>query len=42
MRDRVVMPFTGVYAENDHVLGHEMVHVFQYDIASSPTSGGFQ
>jgi Tol biopolymer transport system component len=42
MRDRVVMPFTGVYAENDHVLGHEMVHVFQYDIASSPTSGGYQ
>ena len=42
LRDRVVMPFTGVYAENDHVLGHEMVHVFQYDIASSPTSGGYQ
>jgi hypothetical protein len=42
MRDRVVMPFTGIYSENDHVLGHEMVHVFQYDIASSPTSGGFQ
>jgi len=41
-RNRVVMPFTGVYAENDHVLGHEMVHVFQYDIAESPTSGGFQ
>ncbi|HUQ79773.1 MAG TPA: hypothetical protein VM076_01475 [Gemmatimonadaceae bacterium] len=42
LRDRVVMPFTGVYAENDHVLGHEMVHVFQYDIASAPTSGGYQ
>ncbi len=41
-RNRVVMPFTGIYAENDHVLGHEMVHVFQYDIAESPTSGGFQ
>jgi hypothetical protein len=41
-RNRVVMPFTGIYAENDHVLGHEMVHVFQYDIAESPTSGGYQ
>ena len=41
-RNRVVMPFTGIYQENDHVLGHEMVHVFQYDIAETPTSGGFQ
>ena len=42
LKNRVVMPFTGVYAENDHVLGHEMVHVFQYDIAENPTSGGYQ
>ncbi|HET7712926.1 MAG TPA: peptidase S9, partial [Thermoanaerobaculia bacterium] len=33
--NRVVMPLTGDYAENDHVLGHELVHVFQYDIAAS-------
>jgi Tol biopolymer transport system component len=33
--NRIVMPLTGNYAENDHVLGHEMVHVFQYDIAAS-------
>ena len=39
-RNRVVMPFTGVYAENDHVLGHELVHVFQYDIAAQPNAGG--
>ena len=32
--NRVVLPLTGDYAENDHVLGHEIVHVFQYDIAS--------
>jgi hypothetical protein len=31
--DRMVMPLTGYYAETDHVLGHEAVHVFQYDIA---------
>ncbi len=33
--NRVVLPLTGDYAENDHVLGHEIVHVFQYDIAST-------
>ncbi|HKG90275.1 MAG TPA: BamA/TamA family outer membrane protein [Gemmatimonadaceae bacterium] len=38
-RNRVVMPFTGVYADNDHVLGHELVHVFQYDIAGSAPGG---
>ncbi len=33
--NRVVLPLTGDYAENDHVLGHELVHVFQYDIAAA-------
>lgn len=32
-KNRVVMPITGSYAETNHVLGHELVHVFQYDIA---------
>ncbi|MGH9424295.1 MAG: peptidase S9, partial [Thermoanaerobaculia bacterium] len=36
--NRVVLPLTGDYAENDHVLGHEMVHVFQFDIANSLTN----
>ena len=40
LRTRVIMPWTGVYAENDHVLGHELVHVFQYDLAQSATGGG--
>src|SRR5215207_11026440 len=31
-RTRVIMPFTGIYADNDHVLGHELIHVFQYNI----------
>jgi WD40 repeat protein len=39
LRTRIVMPFTGVYAENDHVLGHEIVHGFQYDIAMTQTGG---
>jgi Tol biopolymer transport system component len=29
---RIVMPFAGPLAETDHVLGHELVHAFQYDI----------
>jgi hypothetical protein len=37
--DRVVMPLTGSYAENDHVLGHELVHVFQYDLAEKEAGG---
>jgi Tol biopolymer transport system component len=33
--NRVVLPLTGDYSENDHVIGHELVHVFQFDVASS-------
>ncbi len=40
LRSRVVLPFTGVYADNDHVLGHELVHVFQYDIAGKMQGQG--
>jgi Tol biopolymer transport system component len=41
LRTRVVQPFTGVYADDEHVLGHELVHVFQYNIAeTSPGQGG--
>ena len=36
--NRIVLPLTGTYEENDHVLGHEMVHVFQFDIANRLTS----
>jgi Tol biopolymer transport system component len=32
LRNRVIMPFAGPLKETDHVLGHEMVHAFQYDI----------
>ncbi len=31
---RIVIPFAATLAETDHVLGHEMVHAFQYDIAA--------
>ncbi|HEY9182782.1 MAG TPA: peptidase S9, partial [Gammaproteobacteria bacterium] len=31
LQNRVVLPLTGVNADNDHVLGHELVHAFQFD-----------
>jgi len=31
-RQRLIMPLTGSYKETDRILGHEMVHVFQYEI----------
>lgn len=34
MRQRIVMPLTGSYAATDHVLGHEIVHQLQFDIAA--------
>jgi Tol biopolymer transport system component len=42
LRSRVVLPLTGVYADNDHVIGHELVHVWQYGVAQSPEGGGLQ
>ncbi len=39
LRERVIMPLTGSYAETDHVLGHELVHVFQYRIATASKGG---
>ncbi len=33
MKNRIVMPMSGTYSGTDHVLGHELVHVFQFDIA---------
>ncbi len=39
---RVVLPLAGPLAETDHVLGHELVHAFQFDITggSGPLSEG--
>src|SRR5919204_947054 len=38
-KHRAVMPFTGSYAEFEHVLQHEMTHQFQYDIWSHGRAG---
>src|SRR5687767_96280 len=32
-RRRIVMPFAPTLAETDRVIGHELVHAFQFDIA---------
>ncbi|MBI4408783.1 MAG: PD40 domain-containing protein, partial [Gemmatimonadetes bacterium] len=40
LKNRVTMPLTGTYRENDHVLGHELVHAFQYDLAGGAQGGG--
>jgi Tol biopolymer transport system component len=37
---RIVMPAFGTLQETDHVLGHELVHAFQYDIAQAEDDGG--
>lgn len=39
LRNRIVMPMTGVQGETNHVLGHELVHGFQYDLAGRRERG---
>src|SRR5688572_19887835 len=36
---RIVLPFAGPIEATDHVLGHELVHAFQYDITGTNVSG---
>lgn len=33
LKRRIVLPSGGAGAETDHVLGHELVHAFQFDVA---------
>ncbi len=40
MKRRVVLPLAGTLAETDHVLGHELVHAFQYDMSAQRAQGG--
>jgi Tol biopolymer transport system component len=35
LKRRVVMPLAGPLAETDHVLGHEIVHAFQFDMTDA-------
>ncbi|MCL4708877.1 PD40 domain-containing protein [bacterium] len=40
LKNRVVLPITGSYREFNHVLVHELVHAFQFDIIKSIDNGG--
>ncbi len=42
LKNRVIMPLAGSYWDTDHVLGHELVHAFQYNIAQTRQGGGLQ
>jgi Tol biopolymer transport system component len=42
LKNRVIMPLGSSYYDTDHVLGHELVHAFQYNIAQSRRGGGIQ
>jgi Tol biopolymer transport system component len=33
---RIVLPLAGPLADTDHVIGHELVHAFQYDMTRPP------
>ncbi len=40
LKRRIVLPFGGTLAETDHVIGHELVHAFQFEIATESAPGG--
>jgi len=40
LRRRIAMPLAGSLGETDHVLGHELVHAFQYDLSSRAQKAG--
>jgi Tol biopolymer transport system component len=37
---RIVLPFAGPIEQTDHVLGHELVHAFQYDTTNVNVTSG--
>src|SRR5213596_2630223 len=36
LRRRIVLPLGGPLGDTDHVIGHELVHAFQFDITTMP------
>ncbi len=38
LADRIVLPLTGVNRDDDHVLGHELVHAFQQQLTAGPAA----
>ncbi len=41
LKRRIVLPFAGPLRESDHVIGHELVHAFQYNISKSTGPGAY-
>ncbi len=39
LKRRVVLPMSGSLADTDHVLGHELVHAFQFDLTGDDPRG---
>ncbi|HEX8394998.1 MAG TPA: hypothetical protein VF665_21810 [Longimicrobium sp.] len=39
-KQRIILPLANAYQETDHVVGHELVHAFQYDISGLGRAGG--
>ncbi len=42
IRRRIVLPFGGPLADTDHVIGHELVHAFQFDITTKSAGSAGQ
>src|SRR5919199_1658222 len=38
LKRRIILPMGGPLADTDHVIGHELVHAFQFDITTRPGS----
>jgi len=41
LKNRVIMPLTASYRETNRILGHELVHAFQFNVAQSRLHGAF-
>jgi len=41
LKRRIVLPLAGPLKETDHVLGHELVHAFQFDMTGERGGAGF-
>ncbi|HST63272.1 MAG TPA: BamA/TamA family outer membrane protein [Longimicrobium sp.] len=39
-KQRIILPMANSYEETDHVIGHELVHAFQFDISGFGRAGG--
>lgn len=38
LKRRIILPLAGPLSDTDHVIGHELVHAFQYDMTTMPNA----